>query len=373
MFRACAIMAIHNEVDIIKESVSKLISQGVDVYLIDNNSTDGSIEAVSHLVGKGIVDIEVLKFFEDGKEVYDWTSILRRKEALSKSLNYSWYLHVDADEIRYSPWKGSSLCEGLERVNFEGYNLVDFKLFNFRLTNEYSFDADFENSMPLFSLAEEFNSLQVKAWKKNDSIQLANTGGHLAELNSGNIYPLKFILKHYPIRSASHGHKKVFLERKLRFSDFEKSKGWHVQYNDFVDNNDEQFFYNTHYLFRFDFLEQQAKIYEEGIALITSANSPSTSVSLVECLSNLRLRYASHLIESGFSETEVVDIISFAQDIFNIIIANEGPIIKVDIRHKIIIDGYIASVANLLYLKGDARAKSQLAKAKLIYSNDSVN
>ena len=359
-------MAIHNEVDIIREGITKLINQGIDVYLIDNNSTDGSIDAVSDLVGNGIIDIEVVKFFEDGREVYDWTSILRRKEALSKMLNYNWYMHVDADEIRYSPWKGVSLHEGLERVNFEGYNLVDFKLFNFRLTKDGFFEEDFEHSMPLYSSAEEFNTVQVKAWKKTDSIQLAKHGGHLAELNGANIYPLRFILKHYPIRSAIQGQKKVFLERKLRFSNLEKSKGWHVQYDELVDKNVEQFFWDAQKLLRFSLPEQYAEIHEEGVSLITSANSPSISDNIDASLSNLRLRYASHLIESGLSESEVIDLINYAQEVFSFIMSNEAPIVTVDTRYKTITERYIASLGSLLYLKGDALVKSRLAKTQFV-------
>jgi vacuolar-type H+-ATPase subunit I/STV1 len=47
------------------------------------------------------------------------------------------------------------------------------------------------------------------------------------------IFPIQFLLRHYPIRSQGHGERKVFAERKKRFLERERVKGWHVQYDDF--------------------------------------------------------------------------------------------------------------------------------------------
>jgi hypothetical protein len=45
------------------------------------------------------------------------------------------------------------------------------------------------------------------------------------------VFPLRFILRHYPVRSQAHGTRKVFEERKPRFLDEERHRGWHVQYD----------------------------------------------------------------------------------------------------------------------------------------------
>ena len=42
--RVCAIMSAYNEADVIHESIQKLIQQEVDVYLLDNGSTDETVE-----------------------------------------------------------------------------------------------------------------------------------------------------------------------------------------------------------------------------------------------------------------------------------------------------------------------------------------
>lgn len=151
MKKVCALMAVYNEADIILESVSKLLQHGVDVHLIDNASTDGTVERVQHLVGRGLIDIERLQFFEDGREVYNWTALLKAKEALARRLGYDWYLHVDADEIRLPPWPGLSLREGIDRVDAAGFNLINFKLFNFRLTAGLVPGPEYESTMLDFS------------------------------------------------------------------------------------------------------------------------------------------------------------------------------------------------------------------------------
>lgn len=264
MQRACAILATFNEADIVVESVRKLIAGGLEVFVIDNGSTDRTLELLNPLVGKGVVDIRTVRFHEDGREIYDWTSILRMKEDLSKTLGFDWYLHVDADEIRYAPWPGLSLREGLDRVDHSGYNLVNFKLFNFRLTHDIAASDDFERDMPAYSAGEYFNQYQVKAWKAHRDIDIVANGGHIARRPDGKIYPVRFIHKHYPVRSLEHGRRKILQERKQRFSVAEKQRGWHVQYDQMADVSAQDVFWPAVKLARFDMQAECLALLDEG-------------------------------------------------------------------------------------------------------------
>ncbi len=264
MIKACAILATYNEADIIEESVTKLIAGGADVFVIDNGSTDRTAEILAPYVGRGVVDIRTVKFHEDGREIYDWTSILRMKEALSKELGFDWYLHVDADEIRYSPWPHLSLLEGLDRVDRSGYNLINFKLFNFRLTQDIPVSDDYERDMPDYSAGEYFNQYQVKAWKAHPDIDIAGFGGHIARRPDARIYPVRFIHKHYPVRSLEHGKRKILQERKQRFSNAEKQRGWHVQYDEMADVQPTDVFWTNDKLTQFDMQPECLHLLEEG-------------------------------------------------------------------------------------------------------------
>lgn len=230
-FSICAIMSAYNEEDVIEESIEKLIAQGLDVYLIDNKSTDKTVERAKKFLGRGLIDIETLVFYENDKEVYNWTGILERKELLSKQLNHDWFIHTDADEIRYSPWPGTTLKDSINEVDKLGFNLINFKLFDFKITNPVDSGEPVEQKLQYYAEADSFNSRQVKAWKKCSEIDLVTYGGHLAKVADPRLFPIRFILKHYPVRSIEQGTKKILNERLARYSKVEKAKNWHVQYD----------------------------------------------------------------------------------------------------------------------------------------------
>src|SRR5690606_1201477 len=73
---------------------------------------------------------------------------------------------------------------------------------------------------------------QVKAWKQGtEAVALAKSGGHNAAFAGRRVFPYKFLLRHYPLRSPQQARRKVFAERMTRFSPGERAKGWHIQYD----------------------------------------------------------------------------------------------------------------------------------------------
>ncbi len=272
MTRACAILAVYNEVDILREAVEKLIAQEIDVYLIDNMSSDGTADCVAHLVGSGLIDIEQVRFEENGREVYDWTALLRRKEAVSRLLDHDWFLHVDADEIHYAPWPGVSLREGIERVDAAGYNLINFKLFSFRLSADTLIDGDFESAMTLYSATERFNQRQVKAWKAHPAVNIAALGGHHIVVPDARVYPTRFIHKHYPVRSLEHGRRKILAERKARFSTAERQRGWHVQYDHLGDVDAKDVYWDAAELSAYVHADECLALLSESSAVLRGAD-----------------------------------------------------------------------------------------------------
>lgn len=237
-FRVIAIISAFNEEDVIFPVIGRLIENGVDVYLIDNRSTDATVSEASRWLGRGLLQIE--SFPPDGSgnaAVFDWEGILRRKEELAQSLKADWFIHHDADEIREGPWPGLTLKEAIRRVDTLGYNCIDFRVFNFAPIDDgfkkgddpYAYFASWEE-------AAHFDVLQLKAWKAGSMrVSLHREGGHDVRFEGRNVFPVKFILRHYPIRGQSHGRKKVFEERKKRFLTSEHDKGWHIQYDQIVE------------------------------------------------------------------------------------------------------------------------------------------
>ncbi len=120
-----------------------------------------------------------------------------------------------------------------------GYSAIDFKILNFRpIDNSFVAGSDVREFLKYFEWGEESNRIQTKAWKKqSERIDLVSSGGHEVKFKGRQVFPVQFVLRHYPIRSQSHGEKKVFKERQQRFDKGEIKDGWHVQYNYFLEDH----------------------------------------------------------------------------------------------------------------------------------------
>lgn len=351
MKTACAIMAVYNEADVVREATEKLISHGVDVFLVDNASTDGTADRVADLVGRGVVGIEQARFFEDGREVYDWTALLKMKEDLSRRLGYDWYLHVDADEIRYAPWPGVTLREGLDRVDAAGYNLVNFKLFNFRLTEDTVLSGDFESSMVLYSGIERYNQRQVKAWQAHPDVDIASLGGHHIRVPGAKVFPTRFIHKHYPVRSLEHGRRKILAERKARFSTAERQRGWHVQYDHMGDIDPKDVFWDKAQLKAFDFAQESHALFVESAAvlsetLVEDAQTPADEAGFAR-------RWSDRLTGTGVPLEHAARLIGVAGRIAQVLAQQDVPPIAASADDSLQLRRIIASLARTRYLAGD--------------------
>ncbi len=353
MTRVCALMAVYNEEDIVREAVSKLINQGVDVHLVDNASTDGTVDQVADLVGRGLVDIETLRFHEDGREVYNWTALLQHKEALSRQLGYDWYLHVDADEIRYAPWPELSLREGVERVDAAGYNLINFKLFNFRLSADTVVDGDVEAAMQRYSPTERFNQRQVKAWKSHPAVDLASLGGHHVWLPDSRVYPTRFIHKHYPVRSLAHGQRKILAERKARFSQAERRRGWHVQYDALQAVDAADIFWDPAALVPFDAAAESRRLFEESSEVLSGMLAEGDAAALPGDEARFQSRWLDRLLAADVPPEHAHALMVVADHLARHLAQQDLPPVSASPVDGGWLTRIIASMARLRFLSGD--------------------
>ena len=215
-----AIISAYNEGDVIFHVIKELVEQEIKVYLIDHHSTDNTVEEASKLLGKGLIKIETFpeeSGFNIPDNVYTWRYILQRKEQISKELGDGWYIHADADEFRESPWFDLTLRKGIEKVDSEGYNAINFKIYDFKpIDNKFKAGLDVRKQLKYYSdVILDVDNVQVKCWKYSGQVfNLWKSGGHIVEFEERKIYPIPFILRHYPIRSQEHGEKKIFKEKK---------------------------------------------------------------------------------------------------------------------------------------------------------------
>uniref|UniRef100_A0A6C0KW93 Glycosyltransferase 2-like domain-containing protein n=1 Tax=viral metagenome TaxID=1070528 RepID=A0A6C0KW93_9ZZZZ len=92
----CLIAIFKNEASIINEWITHYINQGVDkFFLINNDSTDQSLEIIQPYIDKNIVECVMSKERHAQKQLYN-------KHFLDKSKEYHWAMVVDLDEFIYA-------------------------------------------------------------------------------------------------------------------------------------------------------------------------------------------------------------------------------------------------------------------------------
>jgi hypothetical protein len=231
-FRVVAIMTTYNEEDVIGPSIGKLVADGIGVYLIDNWSTDRTHAIAAEFMGRGLVGLE--RFPDAPTDRYEWRSLLGRVEDVAESNEADWLIHHDADERRCGPWAGLGLRDALWKVDQSGFSAVDHTVLNFQpIDNGFVPGGDFEACLRHFEFGRGAGMLlQIKAWKNLGRVDLASDGGHEAVFPGRRVFPYKFELKHYPIRSQLHGELKVFRDRVARWDPNERAIGWHRHYDD---------------------------------------------------------------------------------------------------------------------------------------------
>jgi hypothetical protein len=139
-----------------------------------------------------------------------------------------------------APWPGLSYRDGLYLVDRAGFNCVDHTVIEFQPVDDgFTSGTDHEAHFRYFDFGKHpAHFQQRKAWKNcGRPVSMAPSGGHDLPFEGRRIYPFKFLLKHYPVRSQSHGEKKVFRERRARWNPEERAKGWHTHYDSVQDGH----------------------------------------------------------------------------------------------------------------------------------------
>ena len=222
--RVTAILATYNEERFVAGCLENLIGQGIQVYLIDNDSTDSTVKIAERFTGRGLIGIETLP----RAGVFSLRQQLARKEALAATLDADWFIHVDADQIVLPARSTQSLAHALAEVDAQGYNAVYFHQFAFVPTREEP-DHDhpnYQQTMRWYHPHEETFPHSLRAWKRQDApIELSWSGGHRVRFPGLRMYPPAFRYRHYLFLSVEHAIRK-YVQR--RFDPAEIAEGWHT-------------------------------------------------------------------------------------------------------------------------------------------------
>ncbi|HEX8844421.1 MAG TPA: glycosyltransferase family A protein [Pyrinomonadaceae bacterium] len=221
--RVIAIIASYNEERFIAACLENLIGQKVDVYLIDNCSTDRTLEIAGRYLNRGLIGIET---FPRTGGVYKWHGILERKEELATTLDADWFMHADPDEIRLPPPGSATLAEALAEADAQGHNAVNFMEYTFIPTREAPDHdhADFQRTMRWYYPFLPSFPHRLNAWRRSEGrVELAWSDGHQVRFPGLRMYPVSFPMRHYLFLSVAH------LERKyvgVKHDQAELRRGW---------------------------------------------------------------------------------------------------------------------------------------------------
>ena len=216
-----AILAVRNEGLHIRRAIRSFVEQGVDVIVIDNESTDDTLEICKEYSGEGLLTIERLAW----RGVFDLSGQLQAKARIISELSHDWVIHADADEWLQSPVKGESLPEGITKVDKRGYNAINFDEFVFLPLPEESRDLqDSEKGFLNYYYFSPHKRRLMRAWKRESDFSNTASGGHKLMGAEMKLAPESFILRHYIAISQQHIEKK-YLNR--TFSDMDLNRGWH--------------------------------------------------------------------------------------------------------------------------------------------------
>jgi glycosyltransferase involved in cell wall biosynthesis len=213
-----ALLCARNELPYLRHVLPYLASEDIEVVLIDNGSTDGTLDACNKGDFPNVVHVETFPY----SGTFDLSRQLEFKWRLVKSLTSDWLIHQDADEILQGPTAWGGLRHHIEQANSGGFNVLNFSEL-VMLPADPSRDEILHNNRNYYFFEPKPMRL-MRAWKRSANLSGGKSGGHTLEGNDVNVYPHRMLLKHFIVRNQEHAYEK-YLHRTFSSADLER--GWH--------------------------------------------------------------------------------------------------------------------------------------------------
>jgi len=221
---------VYNEEDIIGNVIEHLLSQGIELVILDNGSTDKSHEICSKFLNRGVLSLETIQ-----TEKFQFDLLAQKLYGTACSFRAEWVLLNAADEFLEPRSSDLTLRQAIEREDRNGYNIIQFDNFEFLPTEKdtWTNGLDVRRQIKHYTWNDD---LQFRSWKTYPDVKVTGTAGHYPIFPEGIKYKVarnKYVLRHYRIRSYEQGSRKVFTDRMPRYLPEEKERGRHVHYNNF--------------------------------------------------------------------------------------------------------------------------------------------
>lgn len=225
--RIAAILTTYNEARFLPHILDHYDRHGIEVFILDNESTDDSVEIARSFLARNVIAVETLP----RKGYQDWVGVLKAKEDVADRIKADWFIHADPDEFRLPPSESETLRQAIERVDAEGFNAVNFFEFTFLPTKEapdhdhpdfldtmrhyYPFCPSHPNRLNGWKhpqngpgLKKRVKTLLKKRTLRCPTVDLVSSGGHRVQFEGLKMWPKDFKMRHYIVLSLDHAIRK---------------------------------------------------------------------------------------------------------------------------------------------------------------------
>ena len=161
----------YNDEDIIEEVISHLLSQELELVVLDNGSTDNTYKICEKYVGKGILELR-----QYITQTCQWDLLHGMLYDMALVHTPDWVIRSDSDEFLESGIENITLKEAIEQVDSEGYNLIQFDWFDFFMTDDDNESAtSIREKLRYYSYQGDYI---YRAWKFFPGIRIGDVMGH---------------------------------------------------------------------------------------------------------------------------------------------------------------------------------------------------
>src|SRR5207302_1207485 len=173
--RALGLMALFNEVDIVEQTLEYHINQGFEFLVLDNGSTDGSLEIAESFIGRGVIGVRRAR-----TETYRWGYLLDVLTTWAEDIDADWCFLIDADTFLEAPAAGLPLLDAIWNVERAGCNVINFDNFEFwPVGDEVAEITDVRSRLRYYTWADD---REEKGWRCARGARNSRTGGHVIDL-----------------------------------------------------------------------------------------------------------------------------------------------------------------------------------------------